>query len=728
MAGKQRQETGPDPRIARMVPVAILVLAVLASCLPFLTPGHPFTFDVWPHLARQQIVYESLRDGFSPWYSFMFYSGYPHLRFYSPLFYVLGGLLSFLTRGNILSALRILLVGVQLLSGGAIFMYLKRRSGDVTAAALGTLVYVLIPWRVRHIAVLANYPMALCYLFLPLLFLAFDRLVDRPGRRTGLLVGLVLVLSALSHVVYVAFALLFLVLHQAAGRFAAFRTGRLQLKYLVPAGLAALGLSAFFIIPFLAEYRSHVFPNPVLSMPVPDLLVILGLKSGVSGYTGGYLGLSVIALVAVAVGSLFLRARAAPRAQLPDVIGIGASLVLAFIIPLLGPGLSFLTIGLLPERLLLFFVFFAAGLACSGYAFLRARVPFFRTRPVLLFCILAALLAIDCLPSHLRVRYPDKKNFLAVKPEIYGLIANQKPSKTLDLNIPVDRIDEPIRTQAYPAMGFVFGGLATPLGPQYHQFAPRSMLYAYPWINRIAAGLADTTMRVLDSGSLKALYLLGVSHLVMEPGTVTVEQDGTEYAALLVKEGVAWDTRFVQPQKKPHLVSGATGAGLVLVSTVIRPLPPASRVQSGAYRIAGDWQELLDMLRIDPGRKRVNFIPVAADREYDSLPGQAAVEVRDVAIRNQDVKLKVRTDCDCFLRLALSFYPELRVLVDGRETEFHETRDHFMYLRCPAGTHTIEVTAPLTPIRRVMLVVSILTLAACLVMLLVPERLDTGRQ
>ena len=757
MERKRQPRRDQDGGTAQRVCLVVLVLAVLISCYPFVAPGHPITFDVWPHFTRQTIVYQALKEGFSPFHTFMFYSGYPHLRFYSPLFHMLGGALGFLTGGNNLLALRILLILIQVLSAGAMYWFLQRRTRDVQSAALGTLVYVLTPWRVRHIPVLANFPMALLYLLLPLMFLVMDRLIERPRFKTSLLLGLLIGLAFLSHIVYAAFGVLFLVVAflSGYGKPVPGRAGRIErhrdmgksrsqnaepqrlppdmrssafvihwsrLKYYLLAGLAALGLAAFFIVPFLAEYRGHVYPKLLMCIPGPDLLVFLGLKSRAGGYAGGYFGLSIVVLVVIAAVSVFFRSRSARRVQVPVLVMMAVCLALAFVVPLLGKSFAFLTLGLLPERLLLFFVFFASGLVASAWLFLKSRIGFLGRRPVLFFCILLIPLASDCLPAHLRVRYPTKEEFLAGKPELYEYIAGRRPGKVLDLSVLVDRIDEPIRIQAYPAMGFLFGGLATPLGPQYHQFAPKSMAYVYPWVNQVAAELADTTSRVLALNSLNALALLGVSHLIIEPRLVTVEQEGVEHDALLVKEGIDWNTRFVEPERKPWLVCGATGAGLALVSNTIRPFPAESLVQSGEFYVAGDWRELLSLVRIDSGRKRLSFIPVKSGCRQQTLPGLPTVEILDSRIQHQSVDLKVRASCDCFLRLALSYYPWLQVFLDGEEVRFFETKAHFVYLRLPVGTHTIEVTARLTPIRRWTLLFSVLVLVACVATFLVPGR------
>ena len=192
-----------------------MALAALLSCYPFIAPGHPSTVDTWPHLARQSVVYHALKEGFTPFYTFMLYCGFPVLRFYSPLFAFLGAPLTLLTGGNLLLALRILLVLLHLASALAMYQYLRRREergrnkeeGTGFGAALGAIAYLIIPWRTMYLAGLANYPQALVYLLLPLAFLALDNILDekdergRTGRslQPGLLLGLWVGLLFLAH-------------------------------------------------------------------------------------------------------------------------------------------------------------------------------------------------------------------------------------------------------------------------------------------------------------------------------------------------------------------------------------------------------------------------------------------------------------------------------------------------------------------------------------------------
>jgi hypothetical protein len=610
------------------------------------------------------------------------------------------------------------------------FLLIYRRTRDVQGAALGSLVYAFVPWRAHLLGGYAHYPQALTYVCLPLMFFFLDRLMDRRERRDALMLGLVVVLSLLSHIIYSAASVAFLCVVFALGYTRSNPEGGANHRPssvvhrtppIVFAVLAALGLSAFFLIPLLAEYRSHVFLQPSMSVAAPDLRVVLGLLPGLQTSQGSYLGISVLALLLLAVVTAGFGVRR--RYALSVALCLVISLLYVFVLPRLGPVGSALALNLPPERFLIFFLFFAALLIGSAWPVWKARVKLLRNYPFLAFVALVELIALDCTGGNLRRYYYPKQRFLSARPSIYAVIAAGEHSKLLDLSAPGTNVDDYMRTESYPSMGFMFGDLPTPLGPFYHQFAPRSMLYCYPWINAAATDLGDTTTRVVAVRTRKALALMGVSHVLMYPRSLQLPPtDDTARATLLIKDGFDWDSQFVVPGERPYLVFGATGFGMVLASNRIRPFPTERVVQQRTLRIAGDWQALLDSLSVDDTLNELSCIPVTSRDRPDSLPGRPRLKVATTSIRNQDVTVRLTASSECFLRLAVSYYPELRVTVDGNVVQFRETKDHFIYIRCPGGAHVVRVTAPLTPIRRWTLGVSGLAAVLLILGLVLPGR------
>lgn len=712
--------------------IGLVAVAAVLSCYPFIAPGDPYTVDTWPHLARQSIVYHAIKEGFSPFYTFMYYCGFPVLRFYSPLFYFLGGPLTLLTAGNLLLALRILLVALHLASAPAMYLYLRRREekggtkdeGTGLGPALGAIVYVVIPWRILHLIGIANYPQSLVYVLLPLIFLALEKVLDGRGEkrragagmRQGLLLGLWVGLLFLAHLVYAIFTLLFLVVWRVA------RAGRAtdRWRILGTAMLAGIGVSAFFLIPFVAEQASHRFPIANLNLSVPDWMVLLGLKSRVGGYEGTYVGLSVILLLLVAIGAVLFRSRF--RRQLPALIGLAVSLFLTFGPALLGNKQYLITAGLPPERFLVFVVFFTAILVPSAYELLRNALAGRRVRSDVVFGVITGLVMLDCLSHLLRFTYPDRGKFLAVREEIYPIVTSGPHARLLDLERPEPRIDDVARTLWLPSVGVIFGVLPTPLGLPYHQYAPRTMLHVYPWVNHITGDIGDTTTQPFSDNTHKALTLMGANRFVTLPAVVNT--NGTEGGpiALLLKPGIDWDDQFVAARRYPPLAVGRTDQGLVLAANRIVPVAPDTLVADHSFIVAKNWRRLLNDLQLDETNHSLNFIPALAGTAPESLPGLPALEIDSTKIRHESAATVFRVSTDCFLRVAVSYYHEIEILLDGKPVQFSETADHFTYIRCPAGSHVLRVQARLGGLRVAALLVSLISLPAVLVLIILRRR------
>jgi hypothetical protein len=723
--------------------IGLVTLAALLSCYPFVAPGHPTSQDVWPHLARQNLVYHAVKEGFSPFYTFMFYSGFPALRFYSPLLYFLGGPLTLLTAGNLLLATRILLVLLHLLSALAMYKYLRARAerhrsregGAEFGAALGAIVYLVVPWRTLYLSNLGNYPQALVYLFLPLAFLALENTVAGRDRRgagllsQGLLLGLWVGLLFLSHLVYALFTLVLLVVWCLASNP---RQVLREWRALVAAALAGIGVSAFFLVPFVVEQGSHRFPIAHLDLGVPDWRVLLGLKPMAGGYAGDYLGLSVVLLLGIGIGAGLLSRRF--RSQVPALAGLTVSLLLTFGPALLKDKQYLITAGLPPQRFLVFVVFFTAILVPTAYELGRSLLARRGVGRGEVFAVMAGAVMLDCLiavicarclfrprsdlfPLHLG-RFPDPQVFLAVRDQIYPAVRGEPHARLLDLNVRSPKIDDSRRTGLLPTVGVIYGGLPTPLGLPYHQYAPRSMSYVYPWTDYIAKDLGATDSQPVSENTHKALALMGASHLTTLTAQLNTGGSSNGPFALLLKPGMDWDERFVTAERVPPLAVGRTHQGLVLAANRVVPMPPDTLVTDRSFIVTRSWRRLLDTLQLDAAALSLNFIPVLPGTSPDSLPGLPAVVIENTRIRHQDVVTGFKVNSACFLRVAVSYYPELVFILDGKPVPFHETADHFTYIRCPAGSHVLTVKARLGWLRAVTLLLSLVSLPLIVILVL----------
>jgi hypothetical protein len=731
----RRPRTALPSRLA----IGLVALAAVLSTYPFIV-ARPTSVDVWPHLARQSIVYQAIRDGFSPFYTFMFYCGFPVLRFYPPLYHLLSGALTLLTGGSLFLALRILQVLLHLVSALAMYLYLLKREGRGTergeragfGPALGAIVYLVVPWRTLYLIGIANYPQGLVYVLLPLVFLALENTLDgrnetqetKGWMRLGLLLGLWTGLLFLAHLVYAIFALPFLAVWWAARdrrRKSVSRQAAAEWRTLGMAVLAGIGVSAFFLIPFVAEQASHRFPITHLNLGVPDLMVLLGFKARVGGYAGGYVGLSVMLLLLVAIGAVVLRR--IHRAQALALLGLAISLFLTFGPALLKERQYLITAGLPPERFLVFVIFFTALLVPNAYELVRSSLARRRVKPGVVFGVMAGLVMLDCVYS-MYGPYVNVTGLLAVRDEVYPIVGREPHARLVDLDFPRPGVDNAARTSRLPTFGVVYGGLPTPLGLPYHQYAPRSMLHVYPWVDYAARDIGDTTVRLISDNTHKALALMGASHFITWPTIVNASGTADGPFVAEFKKWMDWDNRFVTAQRDPPLALGRTHQGLVLAANKVVPMAPDTLVPDRSFVVARNWRRLLDTLQLDGKNRSLSFIPAPAGTTPESLPGLSALAIDSIRIRHPEVVAGFRASASCFVRLAISYYPELEVLLDGKPVRFFETADHFTYIRCPAGPHVLRVKARLGGLRIATLLVSLLSLAAVVALVL---RLKPGQ-
>jgi hypothetical protein len=152
------------------------------------------------------------------------------------------------------------------------------------------------------------------------------------------------------------------------------------------------------------------------------------------------------------------------------------------------------------------------------------------------------------------------------------------------------------------------------------------------------------------------------------------------------------------------------------------PSAPDSLAQDHTFIVVRNWRRLLDTLRLDEANHSLNFIPALAGTDAESLPGLPALEIDSTRIRHQNVVTGFRVNVDCFLRVAVSYYPELEVLLDGKTVQFFETADRVTYVRCPAGPHVLCVEARLGGPRIALLLVSLISLPAVLVLISMRRR------
>jgi uncharacterized membrane protein YfhO len=79
-------------------------------------------------------------------------------------------------------------------------------------------------------------------------------------------------------------------------------------------------------------------------------------------------------------------------------------------------------------------------------------------------------------------------------------------------------------------------------------------------------------------------------------------------------------------------------------------------------------------------------------------------------MESQYVRMDYELSSTAYLQLSYSYYPYLRVRIDGEEVETFPTAFGLIGLHSPAGGHNLEIVPYLSPLRRVVLAINVAAL------------------
>ena len=271
-----RRPTSSAPTRQRPALWLLALLVSLPACLPLLQPGFFASDDGLFHLYRVAALADALRQGviYPRWFpEFGFGYGQPVLHFYSPLSYYLA--VPFLPLGSIAAAKIVVALGFVL--PALTMAALARRVWGATGAVLAAAVYTYFPYHLADGLLRGAVAEHLAFLWPPLIFLSLlptanntsapQRQVWRWTLHALAWGGLILThhLTALMLAPIWAIAVIFL-----SGQ----SPRRRQIANAVVSFIAALGLTAFYWLPVIAEasavklgadpistgYRQHLLP------------------------------------------------------------------------------------------------------------------------------------------------------------------------------------------------------------------------------------------------------------------------------------------------------------------------------------------------------------------------------------------------------------------------------------------------------------------------------------
>ncbi len=251
--------------------LVLLVLFSLFAIGPLLGPGYFWS----AHDGRHSVYFlfefdRAIQDGI--WYprwapDFTFGYGYPFFNIYAPGPFYIGEALHLLGL-DFVTATKVVFGLAIVLSGPAMFGFVKRLTGLSQAAFLSGLAYVYIPYHIADVYVRGDLAESVALVLLPLVLWGLFEVVNEPSPKTIALAGLSYGVMLFSHNGAVllfspvlAIWVLFLLIRRLRAEGIGFGDKKLLFSRLIRLALAPLatavlgiGLAAIFLLPAALEF------------------------------------------------------------------------------------------------------------------------------------------------------------------------------------------------------------------------------------------------------------------------------------------------------------------------------------------------------------------------------------------------------------------------------------------------------------------------------------------
>lgn len=688
----------------------LLCITILVLIRFYFAPGQlSWGGDASHHIAYAQITALAMAQGEIPIWTNYLGTGAPYTQFYGFLFYYFVGVLDLICR-DIHTALKLALASSHLLSGLGIYALVNLACRSRQAGFIAALAYVLSFWHPQQVLIMGRLPLGLFYALLPWPFYFFERL--RAQRQSlGALAGGGMALGCLVfvHPGYGFWGSAFFAGYAALRIWGDRQRDRRDLA-LRTLGLLALGAlcGSYFSLGIWLERDStniHAVSNLFLSdIPKPTWRHLLGwsnyrfwlLPPDPFHWYGAYLGLSIVGLALLGFSRLS-RGWSTPASAAGGGLVAALMLIVAYRWPLLRDIAPIQMMG--PNRYLLFVLFFLSYMAGVGaHALLAvARLRAWR-RPV--FVLLIALIGIDLgLTTFQHLYRPTGDNPTGYGDELYAQLPDMRARAKAKGTLPNYRVFwAPDQVHPSIATGHLLleRGLPTP-----DAFHPSDLLALFrfynPFVRLLRADNAAEYSDIVHAGLrlLNVKYYLGVQadHAVRQ---FELAHTPIVFATRLVGDG--WLQSLVD-----RTIAGHNELYQLLERAGARDPDAMAETLWLAWLIRA-----MEISLVDPSCERIVLL---GEAEPQDLPGQLDAKLLSHTVWNERVEMRVYTAAPCFARLAYAYFPQLRVLVDGREIEPMQTAGHFIALRLEAGEHRIVIEPRLSPLRRGALLLTGLALA-----------------
>jgi len=192
--------------------------------------------------------------------------------------------------------------------------------------------------------------------------------------------------------------------------------------------------------------------------------------------------------------------------------------------------------------------------------------------------------------------------------------------------------------------------------------------------------IANTGLVIVDAPSVLDMY----------PGAINIS-----------------DEAVIIPIDRNLVMLASRRVEVVHLDTEFREFEQASMLTETPY------SNLANEIGVDHATGTSEFLPVMDGFSFvkdiiSSAP--LVVDVVEHYMESQYVRIEYNVSTPAYLQLSYSYYPYLRVLIDGKPVQTFATSFGLIGLESPAGVHTIEIVPYLSHLRVIVGVVNICTL------------------
>ncbi len=668
----------------------------LLSGIYFLLPGYvTAASDGIYYTTLAWLVKDALTHAQLPMWTNWGDMGFPLMQFYSPLFFTVVALVNAVIP-NIWIGIKLAFLTLHVLSVCVIYIYVQNLTGSKYGGLAAAFAFGFAYYRYHVIVYVNKFPMVPTFLLWPLQLYLVDRVLVHAGRRrTGIGLAFVSAIALMAHAFIGGYSAIFsavygvirvLTLGDALPSSGEKLQAVKRLAFWLSMGVLS---SLYFTLPPLREVKLTVIPgwypegyvspgDPLYGTPWAATFTFAGSQG--TGWVYGYIGISIMTLALIGGAVALIRRKwqlLAPLALL------GMSLFSA-----LGPFSFFLTS---QGQYLVFVVVIGAagvgmlvseiedGLLESRFKTLRLwRELHLRKAGIL--ALVCGLVAVDMLRYQLFVNYlvpptPNgSPNGRVAAHQWLAKHSDEIVGRVLDPSQPENGWQIPMvaglagyenngHSSIYSA---VFMRNLRPTNPNPHGIRPYSLEELLGPARDLLL-IADTGLVIADSPTPLAQY----------PGAVE-----TDDGAVLIP----------------------TGGGMPLLASQ----------QTTTVEPQLQFAPLAREMSIDRESGVAAFIPILAGegpRGNSALSGSAlTARVGEHLMESQYVRMDYELSSPAYLQLSYSYYPYLRVTLDGAEVETFPTAFGLIGLQSLAGSHTLEIVPYLSPFRRVVLVFNLAAL------------------